>query len=166
MLTRVFGATDNLAAMAYTSAEGREQLLDDLAEAVDQIALTVACLGEAYELLDEHAADVLEQTLFRPAQLAYGRAKRTHAEFAGRHGLAARRFESRSPGLQSQGARDLIEKAADAATDADRLIGELQDSMLPVEVGDPALRAGLAEVRRLIAEVPGRAHELVRTVGR
>jgi hypothetical protein len=38
--------------------------------------------------------------------------------------------------------------------------------MLPVEVGDPQLRAGLSEVRRLIAEVPARAHDLVRTVGR
>jgi hypothetical protein len=152
--------------MAYTSAEAREQLLDDLAEAVDQIGLTVACLGEAYEHLDERTADELEQRLFRPAQLAYGRAKRTHAEFASRHGLRGRTFESPSPGLQSQGVKDLIEKASDTASEADQLIGALQDSMLPVEVGDPQLRAGLSEVRRLIAEVPARAHDLVRTVGR
>jgi hypothetical protein len=38
--------------------------------------------------------------------------------------------------------------------------------MMPVEVGDPELRAGLAEVRELLGAVPGRAREFVRTLGR
>jgi hypothetical protein len=38
--------------------------------------------------------------------------------------------------------------------------------MMPVEVGDPELRAGLAEVRELLGEVPTRAREFVRTLGR
>jgi hypothetical protein len=38
--------------------------------------------------------------------------------------------------------------------------------MLPVEVGDADLRAGLSEVRRLIGDVPGRATQFVRILGR
>jgi hypothetical protein len=38
--------------------------------------------------------------------------------------------------------------------------------MLPVEVGDPELRAGLAEVRGLVGDVRSRARALVRTLGR
>jgi hypothetical protein len=152
--------------MAYTTAEGREQVLSDLAVAVDQIADALARLGEAYEQLDEQHADVLEEQLFRPVQSAYGRAKRTHTEFAARSGLKSRAFAQHSPGLQSQSVQELIERAADAAQDADQSIAELQDSMLPVEVGDPELRAGLSGVRETLAPVPGRARALVRTVGR
>ncbi len=152
--------------MAYTTAEGREQVLSDLAVAVDQIADALARLGEAYEQLDEQHADVLEEQLFRPVQSAYGRAQRTHAEFAARSGLRARSFAPHSPGPQSQSVQALIERAADAAQDADQSIAELQDSMLPVEVGDPELRAGLSGVRETLAPVPARARALVRTVGR
>jgi hypothetical protein len=35
-----------------------------------------------------------------------------------------------------------------------------------VEVGDAELRSGLEDVRTLIGDVPGRARELVRTLGR
>jgi hypothetical protein len=38
--------------------------------------------------------------------------------------------------------------------------------MLPVEVGDPELRAGLGEVRSLLDSVGGRARGLMRTLGR
>ena len=38
--------------------------------------------------------------------------------------------------------------------------------MLPVEVGDPELRAGLAEVRELVSHLRGDARELLRTFGR
>ncbi len=41
----------------------------------------VAWLGSAYEQLDDQQADRLEEQLFRPVQRAYGRAKRTHAQF-------------------------------------------------------------------------------------
>ena len=152
--------------MAYTMAEGRAQVLDALADAADDLGLALACLGEAYEQLDEHSADRLEEMLFRPVQTAYGRAKRTHAEFAARHGLPSRAFEQRAPGLASQGPKVLIERGVDAASEAGRAIGELQDSMLPVEVGDPELRAGLSEVRVLIGDLRARARELVRTLGR
>ena len=152
--------------MAYTTAEGREQVLSDLAVAVDQIADALARLGEAYEQLDEQHADVLEEQLFRPVQSAYGRAKRTHTEFAARSGLRARSFAPHSPGLQSQSVTELIERAADAVQDADQSMAELQDSMLPVEVGDTELRAGLSGVRETLSAVPVRARALVRTVGR
>jgi hypothetical protein len=38
--------------------------------------------------------------------------------------------------------------------------------MLPVEVGDPELRAGLAEVRVLLDDLTSRSREFVRTLGR
>ena len=38
--------------------------------------------------------------------------------------------------------------------------------MLPVEVGDADLRAGLTDVRGLLGDVRARAREVVRTLGR
>jgi hypothetical protein len=152
--------------VSYTTAEGRERVLEDLGAAIERIADAVVSLGEAYEHLDEQTADALEERLFRPASHAYGRAQRTHSEFAARTGMRAGSFAPGSPGPASLSVRDLIERAADAAFDADQTIAELQDSMLPVEVGDTELRAGLSEVREGLAPLPGRARELVRSVGR
>ena len=64
------------------------------------------------------------------------------------------------------GARGHIDHAVEAIRRADDLLGELQDSMLPVEIGDAEVRAGLSDVREQIGVVPGRARELVRTLGR
>ncbi|MGI8802734.1 MAG: hypothetical protein ACR2KV_11270 [Solirubrobacteraceae bacterium] len=152
--------------MAYTTVEARERVLEEMAQAADQLALALACLGEAYEQLDDNSADRLEEELFRSVQLAYGRLKRTHGEFAGRHGLAARAFPPAAPGIASQGAKAFIERAVAAAGSAGQLIADLQDSMLPIEVGDPALRTELADVRNRLDDLPSRARELVRTLGR
>jgi hypothetical protein len=152
--------------MAYTTAEGSEKVLHDLAVAIEQIAEALASLGEAYEQLDEQTADALEEQLFRPVQLAYGRGKRTHSEFATRSRLPTRSFDAHTPGPQSQSVQALIERAVDAARNADQSIAELQDSLLPIEVGDPELRAGLSQVRESLGPIPARARELVRTVGR
>jgi hypothetical protein len=54
----------------------------------------------------------------------------------------------------------------DAVEDADVSLASLQDSMLPVEVGDAELRGGLAEVRELLGDLRGRARDFVRTLGR
>jgi hypothetical protein len=160
------GGSTTLVVMAYTTAEGRKQLLDGLAEAADEIGLALAALGEAYEQVDEHAGERLEAELFRPVQAAYGRAKRVHAEFAKRSGLPSRPFEQRSPGAASSGAKGFVESAVEAAGRADHVLAELQDSMLPVEVGDVELRAGISRVRELLVGIRGSARELVRTLGR
>lgn len=152
--------------MAMTNVEARQELLDTLAEAIDEIAFALAALGAAYEQLDEPTADRLEEALFRPVQLAYGRAKRAHEGFAGRHGLATGSFEEGSPGLPSTRAKGFIEGAVEAAGQADRTLAGLQDSPMLVEVGDVELRAGLAEVRELLGQTAPRARELVRTLGR
>ncbi len=141
-------------------------MLDTLGEAIDEIADALAALGEAYEQLGTVPADKLEEELFRPVQTAYGRAKRTHAGFAERHGLPGRTFSPAIPGRPSTGIRGFIDSAVDSASEADAVLSELQDSMMPVEVGDPELRAGLAEVRELLGDVRGRAREFVRTLGR
>ena len=152
--------------MAYSTEEARVQLLDDLAHAIDEIGVALAALGAAYELLDERTADQLEEELFRPVQVAYGRAQRTYTGFAERHGLPARTFEPSVAGRVSQGARSFVDTAVEAVGETEHLLAEIQDSMMPVEVGDAQLRAGLAEARELIAPLPGRAHELVRVIGR
>jgi hypothetical protein len=152
--------------MAYTTAEATQQLLDTVADATDEIGFALASLGEAYERLDEDTADKLEQELFLPIQMAYGRAKRAHAEFADRHGLPSRVFELPSPGAPSLGVKGLLDSAVESAGKADSALATLQDSMLPVEVGDANLRAGLEEVRRLLGDLRGRARMLVRTMGR
>ena len=54
----------------------------------------------------------------------------------------------------------------DAIGKADGELATLQDSMLPVEVDDPELRAGLEEVRMLLGDLRGRARQFVRTLGR
>src|SRR3984957_8519894 len=46
--------------MSYTTAQGRQQVLDALAAAADQIGAALAYLGEAYEQLDDYAAERLE----------------------------------------------------------------------------------------------------------
>ena len=152
--------------MSYVAAEARQELLDTLGDAIDEIAAALAALGEAYEQLGTAPADRLEEELFRPVQAAYGRAKRTHAGFAQRHGLPARTFTPATPGLPSTGIRGFIDSAVDSAADAEAMLVELQDSMKPVEVGDPELRAGLADVRELLADVRSRAREFIRTLGR
>ena|ERR1700684_178714 len=152
--------------MTYTTIEGRQQVLDALAAAADEIAVALALLSEAYEHLDEQTAERLEEQLFQPVQAAYGRAKRVHAGFAERHELPGRTFQTPSQVAPSSGTKGLIEAAVDAGARADGMLGELQDSLLPIEVGDVELRAGLSEVRELLGPLRGSAREVTRTLGR
>ena len=152
--------------MPYTTADAQQQLLDTVAEAADSLGGALAALSEAYELLDEGNADRVEEELFRPVQSAYGRARRTHDEFASRHDLAVGTFEPAIPGAPSKGAKGFVEAAVQAIVEADHKLATLQDSMLPVEVGDAELRSGLEQVRESIGHLSTRAHELVRTLGR
>ena len=115
--------------MTFATAEARQQLLDEIASATNEIGVALGALGDAYELLDERAADRLEEVLFRPVQVAYGRAKRTHADFAARHGLRGRTFAPASSGAPSHGVKGFLETAVTAVGHADAELGELQDSM-------------------------------------
>jgi hypothetical protein len=152
--------------MPQTDVEARQQLLDTLAEATDDLAEGLTSLGAAYEQLDDQQADRLEEQLFRPAQRAYGGAKRTHAAFARAHGLPDREFRMPSPGAPSTGVRGFIENAVAAVARAESKLVALQDSLMPIEVGDPALRAGLTEIRQLIDGFSQHARAIVRTFGR
>ena len=150
--------------MSYVTAEARQELLDTIARAVDQIAVALAALGDAFETLDERAADVLETQLFRPVQTAYGRGKRAHADFAARNRMRQRRFDPRAPRVGTS--FESLERATDAIAEADKILADLQDSLLPVEVGDAELRAGLADVRRQLTDAQQRATQFVRLIGR
>ena len=152
--------------MSYTTAEGRQQLLDAIGQAVDQLARAVASLSEAYDLLDERSGDELEGKLFKPVQGAYGRARRAHSGFTQRHGLPAREFAPAIRGAPAHGVRGFIDEAAADVAAADAELAELQDSLLPVEVGDAELRADLSAVRTQLADVGRQARELTRTLGR
>jgi len=149
-----------------TTIEARQELLDAVAQAADELGRALSSLAAAYEKLDEQTADELEDKLFGPVQVAYGRARRTHADFAARHGLEARVFSPPSPGLPSIGAKVFIENAVEAVGRADIALAELQDSLLPIEVGDPELRAALADLRELVGGVTQAARDLVRRLGR
>ncbi len=152
--------------MPYTTTEARQQLLDTIAEAAEKLGVALASLSEAYERLDERNADAVEEALFRPVQMAYGRSRRAHAAFAERHSLAGCTFEPAVAGAPAKGVKGFLDSAVQAVGDADRLLATLQDSMLPVEVGDVELRADLEQVRALLQGLSTRARELVRTLGR
>jgi hypothetical protein len=151
--------------VTYAATPARQELLDEVALAIDELARSIAAVGEAYDALDERMADRLEEDLFRPLQGAYAAATRTHSAFAARHGLPARRFDP-APPPAPHGVRSLLDDAVDAAAHADQVLADLQDSMAPVEVGDAELRAGLADVRTRLGTVPSRAQELLRVLGR
>ncbi|HTW11981.1 MAG TPA: hypothetical protein VME01_04500 [Solirubrobacteraceae bacterium] len=151
--------------MAYSTVEGRTQILDDSAAAVLDLAEAVAALGEAYEQLDEDSGDRLEAILFKPLQSAYGQLQRTHTEFAARVGLNAAHFSQPQQGAPED-PRALLERAADAIQAADDALAELQDTLLPVEVGDQQLRSGLSSVRTTLGRLPEACDEFVRTLGR
>ena len=152
--------------MSYIAREARQELLETVAEAAEDIGAALALVEAAYERLDEGSADRLEEQLFRPLQRALGRARRTHSGFAERHGLEARALTPRQSTHAAAQPRELVEDAADAAADAEERLSELQDSMRPVEVGDAELRAGLAAVRERLDPLGDRAREFLRTFGR
>src|SRR5262249_34415062 len=108
--------------MSYTTVEARQQLLDALGQAIDDLPRPVASLSAAYEQLDDQQADRLEEQLFRPVRRAYGRAQSTHAGFARRHGLPPRALTTPAPGAPSTGVKGFIENALHAVGHAD---GEL-----------------------------------------
>ena len=152
--------------MTYAADEARQELLDAVAAAIDRLGVALAALGDAYEQLDERSADKLEEELFRPVQVAYGRARTTHTAFADRHRLPRRTFAPASSGAASRGVKGFLDSAVEAVAEADEELAALQDSLKPVEVGDPELRAGLAEVRRLLGDVAQRSRQFVSLWGR
>lgn len=151
--------------MSFTNAEGRSQILDDTAVALAALDVALNEAGEAYEHLDERAADVMEATLFKPLQSAYATLKRARSEFAARYGLTlAPEQPSGEPAPRDP--RDALDFAGEQIESADEQLAELQDSMLPVQVGDVPLRDGLSAVRRLLAPLPAACESLVRGFGR
>jgi hypothetical protein len=151
--------------MTYRAADARREILDQMAEATEHLGVALAALGAAYEQVDEAAGDQLESALFRPVQLAFGRAQRAHAAFAERTGLdAGAGFAQPAAGHHS--ARSQIDRAVAEVAAADGTLSTLQDSMLPVEVGDPELRAALADVREQLGPVAQNARALTRILGR
>lgn len=149
-----------------SDADIRGEMLDALAEAADALGDAVAALGDAYDHVDDFAADRLEEALFKPAQAAYARARRTHTEFAQRFGLPARSLAPRAAHGEVPTARPRVDEAIEAVREAEQILVELQDSMRPVEYGDVQLRKGIAETRELMAPLPHNAREFLRTLGR
>jgi hypothetical protein len=151
--------------VTYAADEARKELLTEVAQAIEELSRAIAAVGEAYDAVDERMADRIEAELFKPLQGAYAAATRTHAGFAARHKLPTSPFPpADQPG--PHGVRDLVEEAIDNAAHAEQILADLQDSLAPVEVGDPELRAGLADVRRRLGELPGQAERLIRVLGR
>jgi hypothetical protein len=151
--------------MAYTTAEARIQMLDDLAHAIDEIGVALGALGEAYELLDEQNGDRMEEQLFRPVQVTYGRAKRTYSGFAERTGWppasSSRRPRARrSERARGDGRRDRGDRGGRPPAGRDPGLDD---------AGRGRRRAaarGLAEIRELVGPLPERGSALLRTLGR
>jgi hypothetical protein len=152
--------------MPYTRQEGQQQMLDSIERASQEIGVALTAVGEAHEQLDEQAADRLEAQMFRPLQRAYALARRTRTEFASRSGVFAGELEEQTRGAPARGPKGFVEDAVQAVEQADATLAQLQDSMLPVEVGDADLRSALSSVRELIGQVPPAAREMLRTFGR
>ena len=53
--------------MAYTSESARIQLLDQLADAMDHLAVALASLSEAYELVDDRTAEAARAAAVPPS---------------------------------------------------------------------------------------------------
>jgi hypothetical protein len=151
--------------VSYTNDSGRRQILEDAAAAVGALSYGIAVLTEIYEQLDDPSADRLEALVFKPLQSGYGLLRRTLTEFATRYGMRSPAFPDPSQALPTD-PRAALEHVADAAVQADEMLSELQDTLLPVEVGDAELRAGLSGTRTAIASVPGQCAELIRLFGR
>ena len=152
--------------LAYTNLEGREGLLEALAESAELVGAALEFLGAAHERLDDQSAERLEEELFGSVQRAYAGARKAYAGFASRHGLSTRSFDQPSVPPASLKAAELIQKAADEAEGADEMLAGLQDDQALVEVGDVELRAGVADTRQAIGPVPARAREILRMLGR
>lgn len=152
--------------MAITTEEARGEILADLSDAIERLALAAQRFGDAYELMSAGAGERLESALYMPAQKAYGRCMRTYRAFAQAYGFTPQSFAPASQGAPSHGAKGLIDQGVVAAAEADAILADLQDSGKPVEFGDPDLRAGLADVRALLDPIPGAAREFVRVLGR
>ena len=152
--------------MTQSTIDARRQLREVLTSAAERLNLALGLLGAAYELLDERAAEQLEQELFGPVQHAYGRLRRTCTEFASRYELPPCEFPPAPEAAPGHGVHALVEDAIAQCAGADDELGALQDTMLPVEVGDRELREGIAETRSRIARVPDAARRLLRTFGR
>jgi hypothetical protein len=150
--------------MSYTAQEGYERMRSALRSATHQLDGALQSLRDAHELLDEHLSERLEDELFRPVRRACGEARRAYLELPG-----TSPGESEPPparGVPSHGAKAFIQDAVEATGRADEAIIALQDSMLPVEFGDPKLRARLSAIREQLAGVPRAARELLRVLGR
>ena len=152
--------------MTYVASEARRHLLDTIAEAIEELGAAMGALTEAYDLLDDDSADRMEEALFRPVQTAFGRAQKAHAGFAERHGMEGRSFTAAARINATRGARALLEAALDELDEAELILTELQDSMMPVEVGDAELRSGLADVRRHLGEAQDAGGGFLSLMGR
>jgi len=150
----------------YASADARREMLDEVERAADHLSVALSDLSEAFELLDDTTAERLEEELFGPVQAAYGRIRRTHTAFAKRHDLEEGTFATAARGAPGRGVKGFLDDAAKEVGEADTTLSTLQDSMLPVEIGDPELRQGLAQVRELLGSFQGRVREFGRTLGR
>ena len=123
-------------ARPMTDREARQELLDDLATAIDELAIALAVFGAAYELLDETAPPTAWRRAVSPV------ADRLRPREAPLRRLR-RPLLAQAPHLQatervlgSQGVRAFLERAVRSHRRGRQAFVELQSSMMPVEVGD------------------------------
>ena len=152
--------------MAYTNAQAREQLLAELAAAADEVGLALACLGEATSSSTRPPPSASRTSCSARSRRPTGRRSAPTPNSPAGTGLPEHEFEAARPQVREHDASAIMERAAAAVSRADLALATLQDSMLPVDVGDPPLRAGLEQVRMALADTSRRTREITRTLGR
>ena len=131
--------------VSYIAGEARQEMLDTLGDAIDEIA--AALCGSRRGVRSSSArfppTGSRRSCSARSRPRTGVRSRPTPASPSGR-GCPAGRSLPRLQGLPSTGIRGFVDSAVESVAEADAELAELQDSMMPVEVGDPELRAGLA----------------------
>ena len=156
-----------LAAMTYTSDEGRRELLGATAEAADTIGVALAALGAAYELVDDDTARSAGVGAVRAGAGGVRAGEAGHARVRGAARAAASAFAVADAGRAFGAARAATSSRRSRRSSTPTTSSpSCRTRCCPVEVGDPELRAALADVRTRLGEVPVRAAELLRTLGR
>ena len=98
----------------------------------------------------------------RPARLQPGAARSRRIRRAYQHGSPC--VHAARPAHRD--VRAQIDRAVAEVRAAEDRLADLQDSVLPVEVGDPELPAAVADVRGRLGGVARNARELTRVLGR
>ena len=116
--------------LAYTKLEGREGLLEALAESAELVGAALEYLGAAHQRLDDQSAERLEEQLLARCSVPTPAPGPILASPPGTASPSAASNEPAVPPGSLKGG-ELIEMAANEAEGADEMLAGLQDDQAP-----------------------------------